>query len=181
MKKNTKTIEVVPVGNMYKWAKNWKRIQDRYFDNQYKLRRLQQIEDFVKLNGFTSVYHDEEVLLDLNIPIVDDITKSDLILVTHQGYSRYPLNGIIEQIQNWLLQCPHLYICLNRHYINIDNQSIGYNVPDDFLVAITYWLQQELKNAVVIDMSRNYIDLGKHFTWSCPDRHYYIRAFDETN
>jgi hypothetical protein len=80
-----------------------------------------------------------------------------------------------------LLQCPDLYICINRHYINIDNQPIGYDVPADFLVAITYWLQKELKNAVVVDMSRNYTDLGKHFTWSCPDRHYYIRAIDEIN
>lgn len=181
MKKNTKTIEVVPVGNIYKWAKNWKRIQDRYFDNQYKLRRLQQIEDFVKLNGFTSVYHEEEVLLDLDIPTVDNISDSDIVLVTHQGYSRYPLTGIVEQIQNWLSQSGHLYLCLNRHYINIDNKRLAYDIPADFQVAITYWLQTELKNAVVVDMSRDYLDLGKHFTWSCPDRHYYIRLIDETN
>jgi|SRR5210317_948956 len=172
MKKN---IKIVVPRDAYKWAKNFKRIQDRFYENRYKLRRLQQIEDFVKLNGFTSVYHDEEVLLDLNIPVVADITKSDLILVTHQGYGRYPLTGIIKQIQEWLTNCDHLYFCINRHYININNQRLNYNVPDDFQKAITYWLQHELQNCVVVDMSRDYIDTGKHFTWSCPDRHYYIR------
>ena len=121
-----KNIEIVNSKNLYKWAKNFKRIQDRFYDGKYKLRRLQQIEDFVKLNGFCRVYHIEEVLLDLDIPTVDNITDSDLILVTHQGYGRYPLTGIIEQIQNWLNNCSHLYFCLNRHYINIDNQRLHY-------------------------------------------------------
>ena len=178
MKKN---IEVIASKNAYKWAKNFKRIQDRFYDGKYKLRRLQQIEDFVKLNGFTNVYHIEEVLLDLDIPTVDDISTNDLILVTHQGYGRYPLTGIIEQIQNWLTYSNHLYFCINRHYINIDNQKLDYQVPDDFQQAITYWLQQELSNCVVVDMSRNYIDVGRHFTWSCPDRHFYIRKISARN
>ena len=171
----TKNIEIVESRNAYKWAKNFKRIQDRFYENQYKLRRLQQIEDFVKLNGFSKVYHIEEVLLDLDIETVDNISKSDLILITHQGYGRYPLTGIIEQIQNWLNECDHLYFCLNRHYVNINNQKLNYIVPENFQQAITYWLQRELEDCVVVDMSRNYIDLGRHFTWSCPDRHFYIR------
>jgi len=177
MKKNLtgKNIEIVDPRDAYKWAKNFKRIQDKFYDGKYKLRRLQQIEDFVKLNGFYRVYHIEEVLLDLDIPTVSDISDSDLILVTHQGYGRYPLTGIIKQIQKWLTHCDHLYFCLNRHYINIDNQRLNYSVPDDFQQAITYWLQKELPNCVVVDMSRNYIDTGRHFTWSCPDRHFYIR------
>lgn len=170
-----KHIEVVSHKNAYKWAKNFKRLQDRFYNNEYKLRRVQQIEDFIKLNGFCKVYHDEEVLLDLNIPTVDNITNCDLILITHQGYGRYPLSGIIKQIQSWLNNCNHLYLCLNRHYINIDNQKLDYSVPEDFQQAIRYWLDYELENCVVVDLSRNYIDVGRHFTWSCPDRHFYIR------
>ena len=176
-----KNIEVVPIEDAYKWAKNFKRIQDRFYNNQYKLRRLQQIEDFIKLNGFSKVYHYEEVRLDLDIPTVDDITDSDLILVTHQGYSRYPLGGIIEQIKTWLRQTKHLYICLNRHYININNEKLDYQVPSELQKAITFWLQHELQNFVVVDLSRDYLDLGKSFTWSCPDRHYYIRQINEVN
>jgi len=176
-----KNIEIVKPSDAYKWAKNFKRIQDKFYDGKYKLRRLQQIEDFVKLNGFSSVYHIEETFLDLDIPKVNDIANSDLILVTHQGYSRYPLVDIIKQIKNWLTTSKHLYFCLNRHYINIDNARLNYDVPDDLQQAITFWLNTELNDCVVVDMSRNYIDLGKNFTWSCPDRHYYIRRVNEVN
>lgn len=171
-----KNIEVIPSKNLYKWAKNFKCIQDRFYDNKFKLRRLKQIEDFIKLNGYKNVYHIEEVRLDLEIPVAADLTNADLILVTDQGYSRYPLTGIIEKINKLLLLCPNLYLCLNRHYLNIDNKKLSYAVPEDYQQAITFWLQTELKdNAMVVDISRDYIDYGKSFTWSCPDRHYYIR------
>lgn len=170
-----KQIEVVQTKNLYKWAKNFKRIQDRFYDKQYKLRRLQQIEDFIFLNGYTKVFHEEEVLLDLNIPHVEDKKTADLVLVTHQGYSRYPLSGIIEKIIDWT-QSADLYLCLNRHYLNINNVSLEDNVPDDYQQAITFWLKKSLgEKFVVADLSRNYIDLGRHFTWSCPDRHYFIK------
>ena len=170
-------IEVIPSISLYKWAKNFKRIQDRFYDNQFKLRRLQQLEDFVVLNNFKKVYHIEEVFLDIvnpKIEFVNDIKDADLLLVTHQGYSRYPCKGIIEQIEKWLCECNHIYLCLNRHYLNINNDKIDLDLPDNFLQAITSWLQQSLPNNHIVDMSRDYLDYGKHFTWSLPDRHYYI-------
>lgn len=173
----SKKLKVVEPFPLYKWAKNFKRIQDRFYDNQYKLRRIQQIEDFITLNNFNKVHHIEEVRIDLELSpniYTDNINDSDLILVTHQGYSRYPCIGIVEQIREWLKSCPKLYICLNRHYLNIDNSKIDMDLPDDFLQAITFWLQKSLKDCVVIDMSRNYLDYGQNFTWSLPDRHYYI-------
>ena len=175
--KKNKTIEVVEPFALYKWAKNFKRIQDRFYNNQFKLRKIQQIDDFIILNNFKSVFHIEEVRIDLESPrelFTDNIKKSDLILVTHQGYSRYPCVGIIDQIQKWLKNCTKLYLCLNRHYINIDNQKINLNLPDDFQQAIHSWLQQSLNECIVIDLSRNYVDYGENFTWSLPDRHYYI-------
>ena len=171
-----KEIQVVQPFASYKWAKNFKRIQERFFDNKYKLRRIKQIEDFIKLNNFTKVFHDEEVILDLDYGIaqpVRDLNQCDLILVTHQGYSRYPLQGIIEQIHKWLSLCDNLYLCLNRHYINIDNQTVDLDLPKDFLPAITSWLQQSLSYKV-IDMSVDYLDKVEHFTWVVPDRHYFI-------
>lgn len=169
-----KQVCVVQTKNLYKWAKNFKRIQDRFYDNQYKLRRLQQIEDFICLNGYSKVFHDEEVLLDLNIPQVDDRKLADLILVTHQGYSRYPLSGIVEKIIEWT-ESADLYFCLNRHYLNINNVLLEYKLPDDYQQAITFWLKESLGNKfLIVDLSRNYIDFGQHFTWSCPDRHYFI-------
>ena len=171
-----KNVEVVPAKNLYHWTKNFKRIQERFFDDNYKLRRVKQIEDFIKLNNFTKVFHDEEVRLDLNYGTaqrVRDLNQCDLILVTHQGYSRYPLQGIIEQIHKWLSLCDNLYLCLNRHYIDIDNQTVDLILPNDFLPAITSWLQQSLPYKVV-DMSVDYLDQGEHFTWVVPDRHYFI-------
>lgn len=169
-----KNIKVIEHNNLYKWTKNWKRIQERYWDNKYKLRRLQQIEDFIFLNNYKSVYHDEEVFLDLEIPTTKHLTDADLILVTHQGYSRFPLDGIIEQCNYWL-DYADLYLCLNRHYLNIDNKNISLNLDSNFLISITQWLKYELFDATVVDLSNNYIDDGEYFTWVCPDRHYFIK------
>lgn len=174
MKKINKTITVVKNQNLYNWVKNWKRIQENYWGGNYKIRRLQQIEDFVKLNNYKKVFHAEEVLLDLDIPLVDTLEQAELILVTHQGYSRYPLNGIIEQCNRWL-DHGDLYLCLNRHYLNINNKPLDILVDDDYQVAITQWLNEKLDNCIVVDLSRYYVDDGNYFTWACPDRHYFIK------
>jgi len=178
MKHINKNIKIVKDKNLYQWTKNWKRIQENYWDGNYKIRRLQQIEDFVRLNNYTSVFHVEEVILDLNIPVVDVIEKADLALVTHQGYSRYPLDGIIEQCNRWL-EHSDLYLCLNRHYLNIDNKPIDISVNDDYQIAITQWLSAKLDNCVVVDLSRDYVDDGGYFTWACPDRHYFIKKTNQ--
>jgi hypothetical protein len=175
MKQTNKKIKVVPTTSLYKWAKNFKRVQDRFWKNQYKLRRIQQIEDFAILNGFDRVYLDNDVHFELAVPQVSSPELSNLIVITNQGYSRYPLSGIINQINRWLDQCPDLYLCLNRHYLNINNQKIDLDLPKEFLPAITSWLNQSLDNCIVTDLSRNYTDRGGHFTWVIPDRHYYIK------
>ena len=172
-----KKITIIKPTALYKWAKNFKRIQDKFYDNKYKLRRLQQIEDFITLNDYKQIHHIEEVHLDINIPtveFVDNIKQAELLLVTHQGYSRYPCTGIIEQINTWLNDCNNIYLCLNRHYLNIDNKQIPLKLPNDYQQAITSWLKQSLPNNTVIDLSKNYIDYGLNFTWSVPDRHYFI-------
>ena len=174
MKNINKEIKIVDNQNLYTWVKSWKRIQENYYGNQYKIRRLQDIEDFVYLNNYKKVFHNEEVLLDLDIPAVTDISHADLVLVTHQGYSRYPLTGIIEQCAQWL-NYADLYLCLNRHYLNIDSKSVDLDLDKDFLVAITQWLSANLSDCIVVDLSRNYLDDGNYFTWACPDRHYFIK------
>ena len=172
-----KKITVIKPEGQYKWAKNFKRIQDRFYDNKFKLRRIQQVEDFCTLNNFKKIYHIEEVILDLDLPkniFTDTIQGADLILVTHQGYSRFPCAGLIEQLGEWLVECPRIYLCLNRHYLNIDNKKINLDLPKDYQKAITSWIKQSLPDCTVIDVSRNYIDYGQNFTWSLPDRHFYI-------
>ena len=176
--KSGKEISIVGPRPLYKWARNFKRIQDRFYPEPVKLRRIKQIEDFIILNGYRKVYHIDEVILDLDIPndwFVDNIQAADLILVTDQKFSRYPLTGIVEKIRDLTSNVPDAYICLNRHYLNIDNQHVNMDLPQDYLQAITSWLSSSLDDHVVVDMSRNYVDVGKSFTWVCPDRHYYIR------
>jgi hypothetical protein len=172
-----KKITIIKPTALYKWAKNFKRIQDKFYDNKYKLRRLQQIEDFITLNNYKQIHHIEEVHLDINIPnveFVNNIKQAKLLLVTHQGYSRYPCTGIIEQINTWLNDCNNIYLCLNRHYLNINNKRIPLKLPNDYQQAITSWLKQSLPNNTVVDLSKNYTDYGLNFTWSVPDRHYFI-------
>lgn len=168
-----KQPKVIKKDNLYKWNKNWKRIQTRYWGNEYKLRRIKQIEDFVKLNNYKKVFHIEEVFLDAELPLVGNIEDSDLILITHQGYSRIPMHGIVEQIHKWLAICPNLYLCLNRHYLNIDNQKINMQFTGDYLVDITQYFREQLK-CNVIDLSSDYTDDGSYFTWVVPDRQYFI-------
>jgi len=175
--KSGKDILVIQPKSLYKWAKNFKRIQDRFYKEPVKLRRILQIEDFVKLNGYKKIFYFDEVIIDLEISkdfFVTDIKNADLILITDQKFSRFPCSGIIDKIKD-LCAITDIYICLNRHYINITNEKINLNLPDDFQEAITSWLKQSLPEHIVVDISRNYIDLGKSFTWSCPDRHYFIK------
>ena len=138
MDPTSKKIKIVKPFALYKWAKNFKRIQDRFYGNQYKLRRIQQIEDFITLNNFNKVHHIEEVHIDLELSPK---------IFTHN---------------------------INDTDLNIDNSNLDMDLPDDFQKAITSWLQKSLKDCVVMDLSRNYVDYGQHFTWSLPDRHYYI-------
>jgi len=176
--KSGKEISVVGPRPLYKWARNFKRIQDRFYLESVKLRRIKQIEDFIILNGYKKIFHIDEVILDLNIPndrFVYELSTADLILVTDQKFSRYPLSGIIEKICDLTSTVPDAYICLNRHYLNIDNQRVEMDLPQDYQQAITAWLSSSLPDHVVVDMSRNYLDIGRSFTWVCPDRHYYIR------
>ncbi len=78
-----KTIKFVEPFSLYKWAKNFARIQNRFYANQYKLRRIQQIEDFINLNNFQKVHHIEEVRIDLELPktlFTSDINVADFVL-----------------------------------------------------------------------------------------------------
>jgi hypothetical protein len=172
-----KRVNVVSPHSMYKWAKNFKNIQNRFFLEKTELRRQKQIEDFISLNGYRKVHHLHEVNIDFNIKNVSWVktpSEADIILKTDMRPDRSSCQTIIEQIGSWLNECPALYLCINRHYLNLDNQPINLELPDDYQLAITSWLTQSLKTEFVVDLSWQYIDLGQHFTWSIPDRHYFI-------
>jgi hypothetical protein len=149
-----------------------------FFVGKTKLRREKQIEDFVFLNGFTNVklITDTDVLYKIqnNNIIVESNTAADIVIITDQKFSRYPCPEIIKKINNILEETKCLYLCLNKHYINIDNSYHDLSLDDNFNLAITQWLIKSLPHLNIVDLSLDVVDCGNYFTWAIPDRHYFI-------
>lgn len=171
--KTNKKLLINPTQGLYKWSKIFNRLQRNFFEGELELRRERQIKDFLLLNGFTQVHYitDTDIFLDkVNV----DIADAEIIVITDQKFSRYTCSAIVEKIQELLTNCP-LYLCLNRHYINIDNNYHDNSLDSNFPLAITQWLKKTMPNVDIVDLSLNYIDYGNAFTWAIPDRHYYIK------
>lgn len=171
---NHKDIKVIKSANLYKWAKVWGKVQKNYYPKTVMLRREKQIEDFVLLNEFQSLYivKDTDILQKLNS--VDTPEQADLVIITDQKFSRLPCPAMINNIQELLLRCPRMYLCLNRHYVNIDNTFCDSTLSDHYPLAITQWLKKNLVSSRITDLSLDYLDCGDYFTWVVPDRMYYI-------
>ena len=169
-----KEVEIIKSGNLYKWAKVWGKVQKNYYPKTVMLRREKQIEDFVLLNEFQSLYivKDTDILQKLNS--VDTPEQADLVIITDQKFSRLPCSAMINNIQELLLRCPRMYLCLNRHYVNIDNTFCDSTLSDHYPLAITQWLKKNLVSSRITDLSLDYLDCGDYFTWVVPDRMYYI-------
>jgi len=163
---------------LYHWANIFNRLQRNFFvDSPTKLRREKQIEDFITLNGFEKVKFkiDTDLFGEFTGTKVDSSSEADIVVITDQKFSRYPCIAIIEKIKEQLDKCPNLYLCLNRHYINIDNSYHDATLDPKFTIAIAQWLKKNLPDADVLDLSLDFVDYGQSFTWAVPDRHFYIR------
>ena len=108
------------------------------------------------------------------IDSVESAADADLVVITDQKFSRLPCPALIDQIQKLLDECPRMFLCLNRHYINIDNSFIDASLSDHYPLAITQWLKKNMQQANVLDLSLDYLDCGDWFTWVVPDRMYFI-------
>jgi hypothetical protein len=171
---NPPSIEIVSPKNLYKWASVWGKIQKDYYKESVYLRREKQIEDFILLNEFKNIYVKKDTDILKNLVSVESPAMADLVLITDQKFSRIPCVAIVDEIQRLLNECPKLFICLNRHYINIDNSYLDTSLSEHFPLAITQWLKKNLKDVRIIDMSLDYLDRGDYFTWVIADRMYYI-------
>jgi hypothetical protein len=180
MKPIVDNIVVQESKNLYKWATIFNRLQRNFFIEEVKLRREKQIEDFVLLNGFKRIkmVTDTDILASIKNKEVRSSVESDLVIITDQKFSRYPCPVLIQKIEWYLTRCPNLYLCLNRHYINIDNSYHDTELDANFNLAITQWLKKNLTNTTIIDLSLDYIDYGQAFTWAIPDRQYFITKHD---
>lgn len=167
-------VEVVKPRTLYKWAKAWGKIQKSYYDDDVYIRREKQIEDFIFLNEFKDIYVEKDTDVLKNIISVKSPDLADLIVITDQKFSRYPCGALINNIQNLLKECPRMFLCLNRHYINIDNSFNDNTLSQHYPLAVTQWLKKNLPNIKIIDLSLDYLDSGEWFTWVIPDRMFYI-------
>lgn len=169
------TINIVPTRPLYKWARIFNRLQRNFFTEPVKLRREKQIEDFVRLNEIAgvSIIKDTDILQGLQ-DLECTIDQADMVIITDQKFSRYPCPVIIENIKSLLSQCPRLYLCLNKHYINIDNSFHDCSLDGNFNLAIAQWLRKNLPGYRVLDLGLDVVDYGQSFTWAVPDRHFYI-------
>jgi hypothetical protein len=169
-----KQVNVVSPQSLYKWHNTWGKIQKNYYPYPVLLRREKQIQDFVVLNEFKSIYIERDTDILATLPTVPTPQQADLLIVLDQKFSRRPCVTIIEQINSLLSGCPRLLLGLNRHYINIDNTFCDTELSDHYPLAITQWLKKSLISCQVLDLSLNYLDCGDWFSWVVPDRLYYI-------
>lgn len=170
-----KTFSVTSPRFAYKWARNWGKIQLGFFEEDVALRRQKQVLDFARLNGYERLYIMSDTDAFDGTPTVQHAAEADLVVLADQRFSRLSCGEIIHQIEHILTQCPNLYLCLNRHYINTDNTFRDSSLDNNFNRAITQWLVKSLPHHLVIDLSLDYLDCGDWFTWVIPDRHYFIQ------
>jgi hypothetical protein len=170
-----KTVDIIAPSTLYKWASVWGKIQKNYYQDDVYLRREKQIEDFVSLNEFKNLYIEKDTDILKNLTSVQDPAQADLIIITDQKFSRLPCVAIVEKIITLLDRCPEMLICLNRHYINIDNSYMDQTLSNHYPLAVTQWLKKNLPDAYILDLSLDILDRGDWFTWVVPDRMYYIK------
>lgn len=165
--------KIIIVDSIKKWHKNWGKMQGRWFAEPFEFHEKIKIEKFIESNGFKQVYHIKDNYLDYNFQTTEDIKQADLILITEQKFSRYRCKDIISKIEAFMNVCPSIYLCLNRHYLNITGTEIDTTLPDDYEDAIEVWLKKNL-NYSIKNYSERFTDDGSYFTWVIPDQKFYI-------
>ena len=175
-----KPVDVGPTQFLYKWNKSYGGFQRKYFTEPTGYRREKAIEGFIILNEFNRVKFltETDILKDIKTTRgVED--NHNLLVVATQQFSRLPCPIIIEKIKEYLEECPALYLCLTRWYINTNNTYQDQTLDDNFLLAITQWLKKSLPKCDIVDLNLDRQEDGTFFTWVIPDRHYYIRKIHD--
>ena len=171
-----KKIVALKEPQLVKWQKNFTRLQERFFAEPIRIRRVQEISDFIQLNDYRKVYQIGQVDLDMPTHIMrESFNDVDLIVVTDQRFSRLPVHQMIWLIRS-LTFYSDLYVCLNRHYLNIENAKIKTEyLPEDYQVAVRNWLCDQLRDGIrVIDLSRKHEEHGNSFTFAIPDLQFFF-------
>jgi hypothetical protein len=152
---------------------NWKRLQLRYFQEDTKIRREKNIEDYIINNGVKKIHliRDNTVLDNfLSSQRVELVTadQADLIVITDQRFSRLSVKNMIKQLNVLLEFCPRIYFCLNRYYLNANESFVDVSLPEEFDSAIVQWLTNNLNDTIVLNRSEIFVEDGSCFTWVIP-------------
>jgi hypothetical protein len=169
-----KKNKIIVDQSLHKWHKNWGRMQKSFSSDAHELYEKVKIEQFVKEKQFKKVFHIKDNYIDFNFNRVQSIEGADLILITDQKFSRSTCKQIIANIKALLSECPDIFLCLNRHYLNITGMEIDKSLPDDYESAIDQWLRKSL-GLPIVNYSERFLDDGHYYTWVIPDQKFYIK------
>lgn len=155
--------------------KDWFRKQFKYFAEDCKLLREKKLEDFILNNGYTKLHviRDNTVLEDFlqSNPQISQVPmdSAELLIITDQRLSRITAKNLINTINEYLEQVPNIYLCLNKLYLNYNDEfKTDYPLADDEDLAVTQWLSAELPGARVVNLSTKFQETGANFTFVLP-------------
>lgn len=152
---------------------NWGRLQLRLFAEECKIRREKNIEDYIINNGINKVHvlKDNKILdkffNEHNIQLVTP-DNAELVIITDQRFSRFTVKNMITELNLLLDSCPRIYFCLNRYYLNAAETFVDPGLPEHFDTAIVKWLENNLRDTVVLNRSEIFVEDGSCFTWVVP-------------
>lgn len=161
--------------------KNWFKRQFNYFSGDCKLLREKKLEDFILNNGFKKIHviRDNTVLDDFlqralqisQVPLED----AELLIITDQRFSRLSSKNIINSVAGYLEKVPNIYLCLNKLYLNYNDEFVpDSSLPDQEDAAVTAWLKQSLPHARIFNIGINFRETGANFTFVMPPSEHLI-------
>ena len=152
---------------------NWNRIQLRWFGEPCISRREKNLQDFVITNGITHLHliKDNHILDDFlqeqNIELVPP-EAAEAVIITSQQFSRLDTSVMLDKLQRLLDQCPLIYFCMNKYYLNANESTKDESVPENYDAALVYWLRTHISGATIVNITSTFVEDGSWFTWVVP-------------
>jgi len=151
----------------------WNKIQLWYFNEQCKIRREKNIEDLILTNGFTKIHliKDNSILeefLDENQIQLTSPDQADCVIITHQQFSRQDPENLLQMLNALFDQCPIIYFCINKYYLNSNEGIVCPDLVDNYDAAIVQWLTRNIYDSRVINLTEIFVEDGSCFTWVVP-------------
>jgi len=152
---------------------NWNKIQLRYFAEDCKIRREKNIEDFILTNGFSKIHLKKDNTILDNFIQTNQIQlvpakDADCVIITHQQFSRLDVTRMLEQLNLLFNECPIIYFCLNKYYLNANEHHCYPELVENYDAAIVQWLTANIPNSMVINLTETFVEDGSCFTWVVP-------------